>query len=646
MNIDELKNQLKNSINEISVYDLNSYTSIELYYKIANKVNEIIKELSRHEILVSDEIIKQNNALQEMLDVGLHDEVVNKINDMVNDGTMDLIINQNVFGKLNSEIKDKASNSDLAVERARIDSITRLSSGSTTGDAELVDGRIGNNGVTYNNIGDAIRNQTKNVICSNNVSKSFNIESTSTGKIIELPFEMYKGQEIEILISANSTVLSSSGTIGVGVQETNGTYVDSLFNITPNTWNTLTYSKNIKGIRAWIDSSIILSTGSITMLVKHKENIYNQINTLNSKSDRMHSYLYGSKDGEGDNAFLKTIDVNLTADNQSSGYYWTYSLPFDSGKTLYAYVEDKKGILRPTGTIFFGMYDTSNNYTANIMSPKPNTEVYYRLETAMATLVVFIDGNDIVTTGNIVIKLSDKPFEKNIQERLTLMEKEIDRVKNQNSIKGQTISIIGDSYCTYSDWIPTGYACWYRTGGNEDTSNDVASVKDTWWWQLSKETGLSLLINNSYSGSTICTTGYDSTDSTDSAFVTRIKLHNGQNRYLQPKPDIIFVFGGTNDNYANSPVGSVKYSDWSTNDLKSVLPAFCYMINYLQVWNPQARIINIVNEGLKSDITNGMATACNHYGIENLVLYNISKTGGHPNKAGMITIKEQIKAIL
>ena len=106
MNIDELKNQLKNSINEISVYDFNSYTSIELYYKIANKVNEIIKELERHEILVNDEIIKQNNVLQEMLDSGLHNEVVNKINDMVNDGTMDLIINQNVLEELNSQIND------------------------------------------------------------------------------------------------------------------------------------------------------------------------------------------------------------------------------------------------------------------------------------------------------------------------------------------------------------------------------------------------------------------------------------------------------------------------------------------------------------------------------------------------------------
>ena len=112
MNIDELKNQLKNSINEISVYDFNSYTSIELYYKIANKVNEIIKELERHEILVSDEIIKQNNALQEMLNSGLHNEVVNKINLMVTDGTMDTIINTNVFNSLNDKIKEVDNKKD------------------------------------------------------------------------------------------------------------------------------------------------------------------------------------------------------------------------------------------------------------------------------------------------------------------------------------------------------------------------------------------------------------------------------------------------------------------------------------------------------------------------------------------------------
>lgn len=42
---------------------------------------------------------------------------------------------------------------------SRMDSFSKLENGSTTGDAELIDGRIGGNGVTYNNIGSAIRGQ-------------------------------------------------------------------------------------------------------------------------------------------------------------------------------------------------------------------------------------------------------------------------------------------------------------------------------------------------------------------------------------------------------------------------------------------------------------------------------------------------------
>lgn len=48
---------------------------------------------------------------------------------------------------------------DDSVIQARMDSFTNLEEGSTTGDAELIDGRVGADGVTYTNIGDAIRGQ-------------------------------------------------------------------------------------------------------------------------------------------------------------------------------------------------------------------------------------------------------------------------------------------------------------------------------------------------------------------------------------------------------------------------------------------------------------------------------------------------------
>ena len=62
-----------------------------------------------------------------------------------------------------SQLDTKANEADLIVEKKRIDSLTSLPQGSTTGDAELIDGRVGADGKTYKNIGSAIREQFKNI---------------------------------------------------------------------------------------------------------------------------------------------------------------------------------------------------------------------------------------------------------------------------------------------------------------------------------------------------------------------------------------------------------------------------------------------------------------------------------------------------
>lgn len=55
-------------------------------------------------------------------------------------------------------------NQKLAVERARIDQFTRLPEGSTAGDAELMDVRVGADGVTYDSAGAAVREQIASVV--------------------------------------------------------------------------------------------------------------------------------------------------------------------------------------------------------------------------------------------------------------------------------------------------------------------------------------------------------------------------------------------------------------------------------------------------------------------------------------------------
>lgn len=66
-----------------------------------------------------------------------------------------------VYEQLDTIETAKATKIELEVERKRIDNFVSLPEGSTVGNAELTDGRIGADGMTYKNIGDAIREQNK-----------------------------------------------------------------------------------------------------------------------------------------------------------------------------------------------------------------------------------------------------------------------------------------------------------------------------------------------------------------------------------------------------------------------------------------------------------------------------------------------------
>lgn len=210
-------------------------------------------------------------------------------------------------------------------------------------------------------------------------------------------------------------------------------------------------------------------------------------------------------------------------------------------------------------------------------------------------------------------------------------------------LDGKSISILGDSYSTFANWIPEGYAIWYNSTSEK---TDVHQVEDTWWWKLCDKTHCTLLMNSSFSGSTICNTGYKGKDATRTSFITRMKKDLGEEKVLSAKPQIIFVFGGTNDSWANSPLGTPQYSDWNTDNLFQTFPAACYMFDYLKRWNPGAKIIFISNNALKKDFYKGMKEICAHYDIDLIQLENIQKQSGHPNIEGMENISEQIISFL
>ncbi len=205
------------------------------------------------------------------------------------------------------------------------------------------------------------------------------------------------------------------------------------------------------------------------------------------------------------------------------------------------------------------------------------------------------------------------------------------------------VFILGDSYSTYDGCIPEGYPPYYYPCTSAE-SGGVRSPEKTWWGALLAETNAALVMNNSWSGSTVCLTGYDNSYCPDSAFVNRIQTYLRDGQCGGQTVDTVFVFGGTNDSWANSPLGEEKYADWTDADLRQFFPAFCFLQDYLKKQNPSVRVITLINCDLKEEVMQGMADICERFGTEYVVLKEIEKQNGHPNETGMLQIKEQILA--
>lgn len=202
----------------------------------------------------------------------------------------------------------------------------------------------------------------------------------------------------------------------------------------------------------------------------------------------------------------------------------------------------------------------------------------------------------------------------------------------------KAVSILGDSYSTYEDFVtPATNELWYYAK-NSEQKTDVKDVRQTWWHQLIKENGWRLAVNNSYSGATICYTGYDGNDYSPRSFNTRMD-NLGQ-------PDIIFIFGATNDSWAGSPIGDFKYEGIKKADLYEFRPALAHMLRWMTDRYVNTEIYFILNTELKDEINTSVKTICEHYGVPVITLTEVDKISGHPSVKGMRQIADQVNSFL
>lgn len=203
--------------------------------------------------------------------------------------------------------------------------------------------------------------------------------------------------------------------------------------------------------------------------------------------------------------------------------------------------------------------------------------------------------------------------------------------------------ILGDSYSTYEGYIPVGHDPCY--GDNIENGTDVHQVEHTWWHQLIAATSSKLIANHSWSGTTICNTGYDGPNAPNS-FIRRFDRLIAEGFFVKNPVNTLLVMGGQNDDWCNAPIGNLQTEKWSEEDLLRYGPALCYLIHRIKTELPNTRVIFVINSEMKPEIMAYQRQACSLYSIESIQLEAIHKMNGHPSVNGMNQIFAQIMQYL
>lgn len=152
-----------------------------------------------------------------------------------------------------------------------------------------------------------------------------------------------------------------------------------------------------------------------------------------------------------------------------------------------------------------------------------------------------------------------------------------------NYYKNKFFSILGDSVSTLEGYSEPEFAAFYDTA--HKLAADVLTPLDTWWGQVIDRLGGELLVNNSFSGSTVCRhssheiPSYACSDERTSAL--------GRSGVM---PDVIMVYMGTNDWGCGTKIRSEKGCKGAENPLVSFSTAYGSMLEKLRKNYPHAEI--------------------------------------------------------
>lgn len=203
--------------------------------------------------------------------------------------------------------------------------------------------------------------------------------------------------------------------------------------------------------------------------------------------------------------------------------------------------------------------------------------------------------------------------------------------------------ILGDSYSTFKGCIPREDAFYYYPEETTPPTVKTMRLDETWWQRFIKATDANLVRNDSWSGATICYTGYLGDCSTSSSFIYRYRTLRDGGFFEENRVDTLLVFGGTNDSWVPSPLGEDRdYT--SEEDLYYVFPAITCLMSEMKRDLPDTRVVFIINTELNEKIVTRIKTEAERLGVDTVELVDIDKIEGHPTPLGMSKIAEQVLA--
>lgn len=615
-------------------------------------------------------------------------EINNKLDAMAASGELQAML-QPYFDGFITAVDDQINtqNSRLTTLESRMNEFTILPEGSTSGDAELMDIRVGFSGMTYGSAGNAVRAGDSDII---------SLMKNDTDNLID--FAYHDDQWYD---STGNIITQNHGLVTDFIAVQN----NSPYYMTCRIYLSYAFIVWFDGNKDFISREDVTTTkhlispnnAAYCKVEVYKSSVpYVTFETL-TKSDfglykATPGYLpfYNSNLKRLDSYSQITSSNKLCYNTRMSGYinsdgtvqpyskYRAFYMITDvTPNTSYVFISDYD--FDAVGVAYFDSSDTFISrdsyipYEGNFVTTAPANAAYAKVSVLKNVNNTFVTMQDMINTRSFFGEASHS-MDKHIPYYGNMIDESAD---HYDHFRGKKLSVLGDSISTYtaSDSTPAGHGghlvsdgiwtypgncCRYATG-------NVNNVYRCYWKIFADKMGMTLGINDSWAATRVSWDGTESDDIGANKYIaspTRIG-HLDDNG----TPDYILINAGTNDIINNVPLGTfntenpVNYTDAQIAALPvdTFADAYRALIIRLMKSYPLARLIVMLpnyTSTTYSSITNVdkyleiIKEACDFFGVtcidmrtSGFNIYNVltyTTDGVHPNSKGMKLLAERL----